>query len=214
MVNMGRNELRPFGDLTHLGRKDWNNWNDVSVHIKKDIVRIYQNLGHPSVQMEKLFRDAKVSDEATEPLKHFSCDACSRLKQPLARKQVAIAHAKMFNDVVSTDVNFWKLKERKSREMKTFTVTVLYIGHPASGMHIASRVLKSDITHAVEDFRARVGFVGLARRNVSEWILIVHKSARNSLIKPMDPESLWTLFLVTLTGTLESERRKTSTLTK
>ena len=57
--------------------------------------------------MEKLFREAKVSDEATEALKHFSCDACSRLKQPSARRQVAVARAEMFNDVASMDVNFW-----------------------------------------------------------------------------------------------------------
>ena len=35
--------------------------------------RVHRNLGHPSVQqMEKLFREAKVSDEATEALKHLA----------------------------------------------------------------------------------------------------------------------------------------------
>ena len=72
-INVGRNEL----------------------HIKKDIDRIHQNLQHPSVQqMEKLFREKKVSDEATEALKHFSCDACDQLKEPPTRRQVAIAHAR------------------------------------------------------------------------------------------------------------------------
>ena len=52
-----------------------------------------------------------MSDEATEALKHLSCDACVRPKQPSARTQVAIAHAEMINDVVSMDVHFWKLKE-------------------------------------------------------------------------------------------------------
>ena len=62
MVNVSRNELRPFCVLTNLDRKDWNNCNDVSVHIKKDIERIPRNLGHPSVQQkEKLFRETKVS---------------------------------------------------------------------------------------------------------------------------------------------------------
>ena len=89
----------------NLGRKDWNNWNDVFVHIKRDIERVHWNLGYPSIQhCEKLFRDATVSGEATQVLKHVSCDACSRLKQPPARRQVAIAHAEMFNAVV--DVNF------------------------------------------------------------------------------------------------------------
>ena len=74
----------------------------------KDIERIHWNLGHPSVQqMENLFREAKVSDDATEALKHVSCDACKRLKQPPARRQVAIAHAEMFNDVVSMTLSQW-----------------------------------------------------------------------------------------------------------
>ena len=79
-----------FGVLTNLGRKDWNNWNDVPAHIKKDIERVQRNFGYSSVQqMEKLIQEAKVSDEATEALKHFSCDARGRLKQPPAWRQVA-----------------------------------------------------------------------------------------------------------------------------
>ena len=88
-------------------------------------------------QTEKLFREAKVSDEATKALKHFSWDECNRLKQPPARRQVGIAHTEMFNDVVSMEVNFWKLKERQSREKKT--LTGLNIVDAVSGMHIASR---------------------------------------------------------------------------
>ena len=103
------------------------------------------------------FREAKVSDEATEALKHFACDACNRLKQPLARRQVAIAHAKMFNDVVSMDVNIWKLKERHSR--KKNTSTVLNIVDAASGVHTASGN-PDQTSHAVEDFRARLRCAG------------------------------------------------------
>ena len=123
----------------NLGRKDWNNWNDVFVHINIDIESVRQNFGYPSVQQrKKLFRDATVGGEATQALKHVSCDACSRLKQPPARRQVAIVHAEMFNAVVPMDVNFWKLKERNSREKKT--LTVLNIVEAASGMLMASRV--------------------------------------------------------------------------
>ena len=93
---------------------------------------------HSVQQMEKLFREAKVSDAATEALKQFSRDACNRLKQPPNRRQVACAHAEMFNDVVSMDANFWKLKERHSRE-KT-ALNVLNIVDAASEMHIASRI--------------------------------------------------------------------------
>ena len=75
IVNVSRNESRPFGVFINLGRKDSKNWNDVPAHIQA---------GHreksPSVQqVEKLFREAKVGDEATEALKHFPCDACGRL---------------------------------------------------------------------------------------------------------------------------------------
>ena len=56
MVNVSRNELRPFWCSHESGRKGWINWNDVLVHIKKDIERIHWNLGHPSVQqMDKFF---------------------------------------------------------------------------------------------------------------------------------------------------------------
>ena len=113
---MWEDNVIPFRVFSNLVRKEWNNWNDVPVHMKKNIKRTHRNLGHPSVQqMEKLFHEAKVSDEATEALKHFSCN---RLMQPPARRQLAVAHDKMFNDVVSMDVNFWNLKERHSREKK------------------------------------------------------------------------------------------------
>ena len=34
--SVSRNELRPFLVLANLGRKDWNNWNDVPVHVGQD----------------------------------------------------------------------------------------------------------------------------------------------------------------------------------
>ena len=112
--------------------------------------------------VRKLFRDATVSGEATQVLKHFLCDACSRLKQPPARRQVAIAHAEMFNAVV--DVNFWKLKERRSREKKT--LTVLSIVEAQSGMLMASRV---PIRHRTRCGRLprTDGFVGLVQTIVA-----------------------------------------------
>ena len=72
--------------------------------------RIHRNLGHaPTDQLEKLFRDANVSDEAVSALKHFRCDACDRLKQPPSKRRVAVKHAETFNDIVSVDVNSWKV---------------------------------------------------------------------------------------------------------
>ena len=101
--------------------------------------------------MEKLFQ-AKVSGEATKGLKHVSCNACERPQQPPARRQVAIAHAGMFNDAVSMDVNFWKQKERSNTGKKT--VTVLNIGDNSE--YIASRV-QIRFEHAV---RKPSGFFG------------------------------------------------------
>ena len=67
--------------LTALGRREWKTWNDVPLELRKDIERIHRNLGHASVdQLEKLFCDANVSDDAVSALKHFRCDACDRLK--------------------------------------------------------------------------------------------------------------------------------------
>ena len=67
--------------LTALGRREWKTWNDVPLELRKDIERIHRNLGHASVdQLEKLFRDANVSDDAVSALKHFRCDACDRME--------------------------------------------------------------------------------------------------------------------------------------
>ena len=53
----------------------------------------------------------------------------------------------------------------------------------------------------MENLSRMTVFVGLERPNVSEWIPIVRTSAGNSLTRPKDQESLWTWFLLMLTGT-------------
>ena len=59
-------------NLTALGRREWKTWTDVPLELRKDSERIHRNLGHASVdQLEKLFRDANVSDDAVSALKHF-----------------------------------------------------------------------------------------------------------------------------------------------
>ena len=47
-------------------------------------------------------------------------------------------HAETFNDIVSMDVNLWKISFNQSREKKT--LKVLNIVDTASGMHIAIQV--------------------------------------------------------------------------
>ena len=103
--------------LTNLGRKDWNKLERCPcAHREEHRERIHGNLGHSSAQqMEKLFREAMVSDEATEDLKHCLRDACSRLNQP----------------------HILEMKECSSRENKTWTT--LNIVDAASGMHMESR---------------------------------------------------------------------------
>ena len=125
--------------LTALGRREWKTWNDVPLELRKDIERIHRNLGDASAdQLEKLFRDANVSDDAISALKHFRCDACDRLTQPPSKREVAVNHAETFNDIVSVDVNFWKIIFKRSREKKT--LKVLNIVDAASGMHIAIQI--------------------------------------------------------------------------
>ena len=126
--------------LTALRRKELKTWNDVPLELRKDIERIHRNLGHASAgQLEKLFRDANVSDDAISALKYFRCDACDRLKQPPSKRKVAVNHAETFNDIVFMDVNFWKITFKESpREKKT--LKVLNIVDAASGMHIAIQI--------------------------------------------------------------------------
>ena len=126
--------------LTALGRKDWKTRNDVPLELRKDIDRIHRNLGHASAdQLEKFFRDANVSDEAVSALKHFRCDACHRLKRPPSIRRVAVNHAETFNDIVSMDVNFFKISIKEFPRVKT-TMKVFNIMDAASGMHIAIQI--------------------------------------------------------------------------
>ena len=120
--------------LTALGRREWKTRNDVPLELRKDIETIHRNLGHASAdQLEKLFRDAYVSDDAISALKHFRCDACDRLKQPPSKRKVAMNHA--FNDIVSMDVNFWKITFKECPRVKTTNIV-----DAASGMHIAIQI--------------------------------------------------------------------------
>ena len=83
--------------LTALGRREWKTWNDVPLELRKDTEKIQRNLGHASAdQLEKLFRDANVSDDAISALKHVGCDACDRLKQTPSQRKVAVNHAETF----------------------------------------------------------------------------------------------------------------------
>ena len=87
--------------LTALGRREWKTWNDVPLELRQDTERIHRNLGHASADLlEKLFRDANVSDDAISALKRFRCDACDRLKQTPSKRKVAVNHAETFNDIV------------------------------------------------------------------------------------------------------------------
>ena len=80
-----------------------------------------------------------MSDEAVSALKHFRCDACDRLKRPPSKRSVAVNHAETFNDIVSMDVNFWKITFKEFPRVKT-TLKVLNIVDTASGMHIAIQI--------------------------------------------------------------------------
>ena len=82
-----------------------------------------------------------VSDDAISALKHFRCDACDRLKQPPLKRKVAVNHAETLNDIVSMDVNFWKITFKESPRVKT-TLKVLNIVDAASGTRtLRSRLL-------------------------------------------------------------------------
>ena len=110
------------------------------LELRKDIERIHRDLGHASADhLEKLFRDANVSDNAISALIHFPCDACDRLKQTPSQRKVAVNHAETFNGIVSMDVNFWKITFKESLRVKT-TLKVLNIVDAASGMHSAIQI--------------------------------------------------------------------------
>ena len=162
--------------------------------------RVHRNLGHPSAQrMEKVIQEAKVSDEATEALKHILCDARSRLKQPPA---VATGHTQMFNDVVSMDVTFWKLKERHTREKNTLAIP--NIVDAASGMHIASQI-PYQISHTLSKTFVH-DWLHLAGAPKCFRVLQRAQIMQDFFDQPKDVESFRTLFLLKLSGTLGKSR--------
>ena len=135
--------------LTAFGRRAWRTWNAVPLELRKDIERIYRNLGHASAdQLEKLFRDANVSDDAISALKHVRCDACDRLKQPPSKRKVAVNHAETFNDIVSMDVNFWKITFKESPRVKT-----TFEGAEHRGYRIRHAHCDSECRDHLESFR-------------------------------------------------------------
>ena len=117
----------------------------MSLELRKEIEIIQRNLGQASVgQLEKLFRDANVSGDANvshdavSALKHFRCDACDRLKYPPSKRNVAVNHAETFNDIVSMDVNCWKITFKESLRVKTI-LKVQNIVDAASGILLRCR---------------------------------------------------------------------------
>ena len=71
---------------------------------------------------------------------------------------MAVNHAETFNDIVSMDVNFWKITFKESPRVKT-TLKVLNIVDAASGMHIAIQIADQTADH-LESFRDRMVEMG------------------------------------------------------
>ena len=108
----------------------------------------------------------------------------------------------MSNDVVSMDVNFWKLKERHSREKKA--LTVLNIVDAASGMHIASQI-PYQTSHTLSKTFAR-GWLRLA--GAPKRFRVPHRAQirQDFFDQPKDVESFRTLFLLKVSGTSGKSR--------
>ena len=106
----------------------------------RTLIEFHKNLGHTSAdQLEKLFRDANVSDEAVFGSENFRCNACDRLRQPPSKRRLAVNHTETFNDIVSMDVTFWKISFKEFPRVKT-TMKVLNIVDAATVMHIAIQI--------------------------------------------------------------------------
>ena len=67
--------------------------------------RIHCNCGHiPKADFIRLLLSAGVSSRLLEKAKTHDCQTCQRLKGPTRRRQVALPHARMFNECVGIDV--------------------------------------------------------------------------------------------------------------
>ena len=139
------------------------------------------------------FDTRKVSGEATEALEHASFDACDRLKQPPARRQVAVAHPDFFNDAVLSGCELSEA-EGRPQQRKEDDDSPEHRGCSIGNAHNIPNT-NSDIAHVVENLRAWLASVNGAPKcpRVDPF---VHRSVGNSWTKPNDGESVWTRFLV------------------
>ena len=165
------------------------------LELRKDTERIHRNLGHASAdQLEKLFRDANVSDDAISALKHFRCDACDRLKRPPSKRRVAVNHAETFKDIVSMDVNFWKISFKGyPREKNTLKVLNIVDAHCDSDC-------RPNCRDHLEGVRDRMVEMGWKPKMSSGWIHTFFRSlggffdkaeGRGIFVEPTPVEAHW-----------------------
>ena len=121
--------------------------------------RVHRNLEHTSVpQTEKLFREAKVSDEATKALTHFSWDERNRAE---ATASLGTSGYCSCRDVQLRCLNGCELLEVEGtpKQREEDVDRSEHRGRSLGNAHCI-QISESDISHAGKDFRARLTSLG------------------------------------------------------
>ncbi|CAK0890714.1 unnamed protein product, partial [Prorocentrum cordatum] len=88
------------------------------------VKRAHISLGHPSnAALATAMKRAKAPAEWTQCAKLFQCEVCLSRRRPRAARAAVLPQARMFKEVVNTDVYYatWKNKERKILALNEFT---------------------------------------------------------------------------------------------
>ena len=76
------------------------------VQLKRAIIRIHTNLGHPqNSTLAKMITDAAGSEEMIKCATRYPCSVCKRMSQPCHRRPVSVPRTRQFNDTLLADVH-------------------------------------------------------------------------------------------------------------
>ena len=112
--------------------------------LRRVIVRIHTNLGHPqNSTFAKMISDAGGCEEMIKCANRYPCSVCKRTSRPRLRRPVSVPRTRQFNDTLLTDVHFWNYQGREVLvysmidEATRFHVTQILPSHSARDLYEA-----------------------------------------------------------------------------
>ena len=117
---------------------------DSHAHLLQRLRVIHKNLGHPSqIVLQRMLRQAGVSDEVLQLAGQLECDVCKRHAQRRPVLPTAILAPVQKWEVVSADTFWWKHPAPHEDGTERFTVGVSFMDE-ATDLHVACIVRESE----------------------------------------------------------------------